>query len=890
MSNLSGRSTSTYSLLTDGSTVEIRQPGTADEPAVQKLFDELSPQSRYLRFMGAASESASRESAATICRPTGPDHGAVIAVQGGEVVGVAQYENPGGDAGAEFACAVADRMHHRGVATLLLEQLVALARDNGIRSFEAMTFTVNHPMLQVFADLGLRIDRAVDGSTSMVTIWLDESESYLDAQARRESAADVASLRPLFRPDVVAVVGAGRGRTSIGHAVLANIHKGEFPGTLYAVNPHADNIDGIACYPSVSTLPETPDLAVVAVPAGAVVEVAEDCGRSGVRALVVVTSGLGARGAELHVACRRYGMRLVGPNGLGIVSALSGAGRLNATFAAGTPVIGTAGLVAQSGGVGIALLEHLGRLGIGVSTFASVGDKYDVSANDMLQWWEHDGRTRLGVLYVESFGNPRKFARTARRVARQLPLLTVKAGSSDAGRRAAASHTAAAATPAASRDALFHQAGVIATESLAELIDTAALLATQPAPSGDRIAIVSNAGGIGVIAADACVAAGLTVPTLTPAETADLLELLPAGAACANPVDTTAAATAGQFQRCLDRLAGCEGVSAVLALIAPTALGELTPALTAATGHFPVPVVAVRIEQPATVDMLTTADGTRIPCYADPRSAARALAHAVTYQQWRSRPPGVITELPGLDRAAGRRIVREYLSGRPEGGWLPPDECDRLLAAYGIAAAPLVLVGNEADALAAAAEMDGPVAMKAYWPELVHKSDLDAIRLGLAGTDQVRQAYQDFRRRFGDRLAGVVVQAMATPGIEVLVGTVQDPVFGPLVAFGSGGVDTDLVADRVVRLTPLTDRDAEELVDSARIGALLRAHRGRPAGDRAALLDLITRVARLADDLPELVELDLNPVMIRPDGVMAADARVRLEPNRPRHPYLRALR
>jgi acyl-CoA synthetase (NDP forming)/GNAT superfamily N-acetyltransferase len=890
MSTMFGQSTATHSLLTDGSTIEIRPPVPADAPAVRTLFDELTPQSRYLRFMGSAPASASSESADRICRPASASHGAVIAIRGGEVVGVAEYEVAGGATGAEFACAVADRMHHRGIGTLLLEQLVLLARDNGIRAFEAMMLTSNHPMLQVFADLGLRIDRAVDGEVSTVTIWLDESEHYLDAQARRESTADAMSLQPLFRPDLVAVIGAGRSRTSIGHAVLSNIRNGGFPGVLYAINPHAREIDGIACYPSVSELPETPDLAIVAVPAGAVVDVADECGRRGVRALVVVTSGLGAQGPELHDTCRRHGMRLVGPNGLGIVSALSGAGRLNATFAASTPVAGNAGLVAQSGGVGIALLEHLGRLGIGVSTFASVGDKYDVSANDMLQWWEHDGRTEVGLLYVESFGNPRKFARTARRVARQLPLLTVKAGTSDAGRRAAASHTAAAATPAASRDALFHQAGVIATESLAELIDAAALLAVQPAPVGNRIAVVSNAGGIGVIAADACVAAGLTVPTLTPAEAAQLAELLPAGAACGNPVDTTAAATADQFHRCLEWLAGCADISAVLALIAPTALGELTPAFTEAPARFPVPVLAVRIEQPATVDMLRGADGTRIPCYADPRSAARALAHAVRYQHWTTRPPGVLADLAELDRAAATRIVREYLAGRPEGGWLPPEACAQLLAAYGIPAAPLVLARTEAEAVAAATAIGGPVAMKAYWPELVHKSDLGAIRLGLDGPEQVRAAHRRFRDQFGERLTGVAVQAMVEPGVEVLVGAVQDPVFGPLVAFGSGGVDTDLVADRVVRLTPLTDVDAAELVDTARVSALLRAHRGRPAADRTALLDLIARVARLADDLPELMELDLNPVMVRPDGVITADARVRLEPNRPRHPYQRALR
>ena len=432
-------------------------------------------------------------------------------------------------------------------------------------------------------------------------------------------------------------------------------------------------------------------------------------------------------------------MRLVGPNCFGVAVPDIG---LDATFAAQHPRPGTAGLVVQSGGVGVALLEHFSRLGIGISSFASVGDKLDVSGNDMLQWWAGDGRTRLAVLYLESFGNPRKFARSAARVSASMPVLTVHAGRSAPGQRAAASHTAAAAAPLITRQALFEQAGIIATTSLGELLEAAVLLAEQPVPAGRRVSIISNAGGAGVLAADACVEAGLSVAIPSRQAQAQLTGLLPAAAAVGGPVDTTAAVGADAFAAALAAAAGDAGVDAVLALVVPTAASDLIPALTAA--QLPVPLAAVVLDQAESVRLLPSTGsgaGPGVPAYAYPESAARALSRAARYGSWRSRPADTVPELHGLRVAEAKGLIAAFLAEMPGGGWLPAAEADRLLRCYQLPMAPFRLVTDADQAAAAAAEFGGPVAVKAEVPGLVHKSEAGAVLLGLAGPDQARAAF-----------------------------------------------------------------------------------------------------------------------------------------------------
>nr|WSY51040.1 GNAT family N-acetyltransferase [Streptomyces sp. NBC_00886] len=885
-----------HALLADGTTMCIRSVEARDHDQVEGLYEEMSPENLRLRFFGVSRRSAEM-AADRACRPH-PGYRALLAEAKGQVIGLAEYDTGGTGTVADISIAVADGLHHRGVGTLLVEHLVSAARAEGVTTFTADALSENREILRLFADLGLRTARRFEGPEMRCTIELDEDENYLSATEARGRAADVASLEPLLRPDTVVVVGAGRKAGSVGRAILHHLKAGGFTRRLFAVNPAATSILGVPSYPSVSALPRTPDLVVVAVPAAAVPATAEECGKAGARALLVVTAGLDAAQAQaLTAACRTYGMRLVGPNCLG-VSNTDPELNLDATFAADHPRPGTAGIAVQSGGVGIALLDGLSRLGIGVSTFASLGDKFDVSGNDMLQWWESDGRTDLALLHLESFGNPRAFSRTARRVTRRMPVLTVDAGRTDAGRRAAASHTAAAATRTMTRGALFTQAGITATRSVGELLEAAALLHSQPLPTGSRVAIVTNAGGAGVLAADACAEAGLTLPTPTPALVDDLLAVLPEGAAVGNPVDATAAVSEEQLGDCVDRLMRHAGIDAVLVALVPTAVAaatgdDLVRAVTRETGHRPKPVAVIRLEQALPVELLPTADGRTVPAYAEPQAAARALAHAAHRSAWLARPAGTIPDLDGVDTARAHTVVEAYLDANPDGGWLGPRECAELLGCYGIPQLGWAWAETEDDAVLAADRLrgaDGRVVMKGHWPGLLHKSEQHAVHLDLRGDSQVRAAFRDLETRFAGLLTGVVVQPLAERGTELFAGVVQDQVFGPLVLFGLGGTATEILADHTARLAPLTDHDVHDLITSPRCAPLLfGAHGSRPV-DLAGLEQLLLRLSRMAGDLPQLAEADFNPVLAAPGGVSVLDARVRLLPSRQQDPYLRRLR
>ena len=904
----------TYALLTDGSTAEIRPVTPQDGAAVREMHAAMSPDNIYLRFF-SLSPHAGEQEAQRVCREPGPDHAALLAWLGSRLVGVASYELTGRPGEAEIAFAVPDDMHRRGIGTLLLEHLASLARRRGLRAFTAETLVENSAMLRVFADAGLPAQRRISDDVVELTFPLPGSEAdrsldgYLESVASRESRADVASLRHLLEPQSVAVVSASRGRGTVGRAILHNIVTCGFAGNVYAVNPHARSLEGVPCVASVDDLPEAVDLAVIAVPPATVPDVAVACGRNGVRALTVITSGLGAEGADLLAICRRYGMRLVGPNCFGVVVPRIG---LNATFAAGHPAGGVAGLVVQSDGVGIALLGHLSRLGIGVSSFVSVGDKYDVSPNDMLMWWEQDDVTRLVFLYVESFGNPRKFARRARRVGQRMPVLTVVGGRSAAGQRAAVLHTAAAGTPLVTQEALFGQAGIIATASLGELIEAAALLACQPLPAGNRVAIVSNTGGAGVLAADACGDNGLQVVQLGSATQRRLRRLLPAGAVVAGPVDTTAAVTTDSFRACLEAVAADDRVDAVLAVAVPTAISD--PRTAVSTAAVSKPIAAALLDQAESVRLLgrrpvargpenpenravgagapdgQTAGVAGLPAYAYPEDAARALGHAARYRAWRERRQGHIPELSGLRAADARKLLAGFLAGCPAGGWLPAAGAAELLSCYQVPLVVTLHARSEQEAIRAAAQLGGRVVLKAEAREPARKSDAGAVRLDLRTPQEVAGAYRALAADSGSSLTSVLVQPMLAGGVEVLIGVVQEPVFGPLVVFGLGGPATEVLGDHAARLAPLTDADADELIHAAHAATLLSGHRGTPPVDTAALADALLRVSQLADDLPEVAELNLSPVVAGPNGVCAVDMRVRVSPAEPRDPFLRRLR
>ena len=808
-----------YALLADGTSVEIRRATTGDLGAVRAMHEMMSPDNTYMRFFSFSRMSAETE-AQRICRDPGPGNVALLAFADGTLAGVGSYAVLAGTTErAEVAFAVSDHMHHRGIATLLLEHLVSLARQQGITTFTATTLTDNRAMLHVFADAGLPVDRRFSDGVFEMTFPLPDSDtdpaldSYMNAVAEREGSAEAASLRHVLAPDSVVVIGAGRQRGTIGRTIVDNIRAAGYAGRVYVVNPRARQIGGERCLASVTDLPEPADLAVIAVPAGALLGIAEQCGQRGVRAVVVVTSAVSAETcADLLAVCRRHGMRLVGPGSFGV--AVPGIG-LNATFAASGPEAGPVGLVSQSGGLGFAVADQLSQLGIGISSFVSAGAKLDVSSNDVLMWWERDGVTRLAVLYIESFGNPRKFARTARRVGAAMPLLTVLADQDPA---------------VASQEALFEQAGIITTRGFGELIETTALLATQPVPGGGTVAIVSNAGSGGLLTAGACAGRGLTVHHPRGLTRRRLRALVPGGGTVSGPVDTTAAITGHDFRECLEVLAADETVDALVAMVMPTgATGDLVRAIRDA--DVTKPLIAVLLNDTEAVRLLPrSGDRSAVPAYSYPEAAVAALARAAAYGAWRAEPRGKVPEFPDADQDAARVLVAGYLRQVPQGGWLPAGLTADLLGCYGVAL-------TAGDDIPAGADV--------------------TIRVRAHGT------------------------------------------FGPLVELGLGSPAADELVGRSARLAPLTDDDADKLLGSARFLPVLygaggpaapRSTASEPAAYLDGLRDLLLRVSRLADDLPEVSDVDLSLVIAWHEVTAVAEAKVRVTPREPLDPFLRKLR
>lgn len=876
-------------VLADGRVVLLRPLAPDDQDAVRVLHENLSERDCYFRFFGPTPPRLN-DLVFRMAAPVSTRHGSMGAFLDGELVGMAHYEVLADPTTAEVAMTVANTTQAHGAGTLLLEHLVSLARRHGVRRFVAEVLSENGRMLRVFRDSGLPCKVRPDGSVTHVDMVLDEIETYLDAMAERERRADTASLRPLLKPGSVVVIGAGRRRGSVGYAVLENILSGGYSGLLYAVNPHADEILGVPCYQTVGDVPTPCDLAVVCVQAALVPDVARQCGRSGVKSLVVVTAGLTTEPElrdQLLAAVRRYGMRMVGPNCVGIANSDPSV-RLDATFAPPPAPAGGIGLVTQSGGIGIALREQLGQLGLGLSALVSTGDKYDVSGNDLLMWWQQDPATTAIALYLESFGNPRKFGRLARAVAQVKPVVAVRTGNSEAAQRAAASHTAAAATPAVTRDALFRQAGVIAVDTPAALIGTLAALSWQPLPAGNRVAVVTNAGGAGVLAADASAAAGITLARLSADTETRLRALLPSTASFANPVDTTAAVDVDTFGRCVAAVRADPGVDAVIAATVRTAVGDPITGL-GAIARSDKPLLAVRLGQQATLTSLDDINGVPATAsFADPADAVAVLGRMADYAAWRGRanPPATLPD--DVDVPAALTILRAKLRAEPAGGWLDPKAVAGLLGCFGIPLVSSRFAAGEDEAVACFHSMGGPVVIKAVARGVLHKSAHGGVILDVRDADGVRAAMAELSERFGGALRGVLVQPLAAGGRELLVGVHSDGVFGPLVVFGLGGVDTDVIADRTARLAPLGESDVDDLLGGLRCSAKLFGP--GTTLDVDAVRDVLRRVGLLAQLVPEIVELDLNPLIVRGSGAEVVDARIRVAPVEPADPFLPVLR
>jgi acetyl coenzyme A synthetase (ADP forming)-like protein len=806
-------------VLRDGATVHVRPVRRSDGEVIRPFLETLSDESIGFRFFGIPNLDWATAWSVDVDYA---DRFALVAEGGSPQAILAHAAYVRIDANrAEVAFVVADAWQGRGISTILLAHLAEVAQQHGISTFIAEVLPRNHRMIDVFRESGFPAEVRSLPDYLEVELPTSLSPVAIASFEERERIGAVAAVRSFLEPTSVAVVGASGRRGTIGGEILHNMLAAEFNGPVYAVNDKADVVQSLPAYRSVRDIPVPVELAVIAVPAEGVVAVARECAAAGVRALLVISAGFaetGSAGArrqrELLEVCRSAGVRIVGPNCLGALNT-SPEVRLNATFASPAAIPGGVGFMSQSGGLGIAIVEAASRLGIGLSSFVSVGNKCDLSGNDFLQYWEQDDGTRLVLLYLESFGNPRNFARIARRVSAVKPVLAVKSGRSAAGARATSSHTGAMLSASdATVDALFEQAGVIRTDTMSELFDVAALLSAQPIPRGNRVAIVTNGGGPGALCADACQTLGVGIAELPADVQARLREFLPDSAALGNPVDMVASASPSHYRRTLQTLIdtdACDAIIAIFITALGTAEGEVAAAIREVAERNPTVAIAAVFMVSGGIPAELGSARARVPGYEFPEAAARAMALAVRHGQWRGRDAGWVPWIEGLRSVeAAAMISRELARGE---GWLSPQS--------------------------------------------------------------VAQLFEFF---------GLVMQPMASEGVELLVGMVNDHSFGPVLACGSGGTHAELIKDVSVRITPLTDVDAREMIRSLKTFPLLDGYRGAPRCDVSAVEDVLLRIAALVERHPEVVELDCNPLIVGPDGAVIVDARVRIETAEPPRP------
>ncbi len=859
----------------DGGTVHVRPIRPDDGDRILALHGRLSERTRYLRYFGAYPHIPDKDLQRFI-HVDHVDRVALVAELGAELIAVARYERIDDTADAEVAFVVEDAHQGRGLGSVLLEHLAAAARERGLRRFVADVLAENPRMVRIFLDAGYSATRSYESGVIRLTFPIEPTDTSVAVAAEREQRSEARSIERLLTPRSVAVVGASADPAKVGHRVLANLLGYEFAGPVYPVNAEARHVGGIPAYPSVPAIPDDVDLAVVAVPAAAVAEVVEQCARKRVRALVVVSAGFAERDPSgrtaeraLVAAARANGMRVVGPNCLGVINTASQV-RLNASLAPRAPAAGSVGFFCQSGALGIATLEAATERGLGLTTFVSAGNRADVSGNDLLQYWARDPATEVVLLWLESFGNPRKFARLARHLARQKPVAVVRSG-----RRPAAAGGPADLTTGlseASVDALFAEIGVIQVDTVAQLLDVAQLLAYQPLPVGRRVGVVGNSSALGTLVADACLGSGLRI-------------------ARGHPVDLGPDPSPEHFAAALRAAVADGGVDAVVVVFAPalaTSGAEFAHVIREVTDDCPKPVASTFLAAEGVPQELRRLGPTgapvrgSVPSYPSPERAVIALARAVRYAEWRDRPLGAPPELPDADIDAGRAVVAAVLADDPAGRELTRAEAGRLLAAYGIRLWPARLTKTVDEAVAAARAVGYPVALKSTAAWLRHRPDLGGVRLDLADDAALRAAHAAIPGAAHDVSAhdvpahDVEVQAMAPNGVAIVVGVADDPTFGALVSFGVGGVATELLGDRAYAPTPVSDLDATRLVRTPRAAPMLSGYRGADPVDLGAAEDLVLRVGRLAEDLPEVLALTLDPVLVAPSGltVLAATGRV----------------
>jgi acetate---CoA ligase (ADP-forming) len=702
--------------------------------------------------------------------------------------------------------------------------------------------------------------------------------------------SDVRSLDPVFRPRTIAVIGASRSPGTVGYEIVHNLLTEGFTGALYPVNPNATSVHSVPAYASIADVPGPVDLAVITVPKERALAAAEECGRHGVRALVVITAGfkeVGPAGAEreqqlLEIA-HRYGMRMIGPNCLGVVSTAADT-RMNATFAPIMPPAGPVSFMSQSGAMGVTILDYAAEYGIGIDHFVSVGNKADVSGNDLIEYWAVEDSTRVILMYLENFGNPRKFTRIAREVTKRKPIIAVKAGRTAAGARAASSHTGALAGLDSATDALLAQCGVIRVDSVEELFDMAMAFGHLPVPGGNRVAIVTNAGGPGIIITDACEALGLSVAELSAETQARLRQNLPEEASVRNPVDMIATATPESYRLALEAVLADPNVDAAIAAFVPplrVKQQDVARSIVAAQRTCPdKPMLAVLMGRAGLPEGRAELREAGVPAYIFPESAARALAAMYRYRRWLERPAGTVRAFD-VDRDTVQAIIAR---GQQDGvDYLDRNAVLSVLEAYGIPTVRAHPARTADEAADVAARVGLPVVLKIDSPDVVHKTDVGGVALDLRTAEDVRSAFDSLVERVtaqvpGARIDGVTVERFITGGRETIIGVSQDPAFGPVIMFGLGGIYVEAIRDVTFRVQPVSDIDADEMIRSIRAVRLLEGMRGERPSDLNVLSEAIQRVSQLVGDHPQILEMDINPFIVFEEGAVAVDARIRVAP------------
>lgn len=859
-------------LASDGGVVRLGPITPEDAPALERFHSRLSDRTRYLRYFGPYPRMTPKD----LWRTTHVDYhdrvGLVIEL-GEDIIGVGRYEylaERTGPRAAEVAFVVADEHQGRGLGSILLEHLAGAAAEHDIESFVAEVLAENNGMVQVFRDAGYQVQRSRDGSVLHLEFDIDPSEALQSVRDSRERASEARSVGNLLAPKSVAVIGATPSTSRVGGAVLANLLSGAYQGPVFPVSRTRRAVRGVRAYPTVREVPDEVDLAVIAVPAAEIGSVLDDCMAKGVKGLVVLTAGFSETGPSGHTAerelleaVRAHGMRVVGPSALGIANTDPEVA-LNATLAPVLPGRGRIGFFCQSGPLGAAILGEAAARQLGLSTFVSAGNRADVSGNDLLQYWDSDPGTDVVLLYLETFGNPRKFSRIARRVARTKPIVAVSSGRNVV--RIEGEHDLDRSLV---RN-LFAQAGIIQVDSITELFDCAMLLAYQPLPAGPRLAVIGNSAALNWLAVDAARNEGLVA--------GDPTHLGPQ----AGPGDYLTAVAAAVTDTAVD------AVIVIYSPPVPTAVAAFAEAIRAGAHTGPdTPVLTTFVADQGMPNLLATRgeggmlERGSIPSYGDPERAARALARVRRYADWRTRPASPIARPGGVDTARARELVARWHAEAAH--WLSDLEAAELLGCYGIRVVEFREARDADDAVAAAEELGFPVAAKATGEIWRNRPDLTGVRLDLWRPDEVRRAHTELAEISGNP---VHIQRMATKGLGCGFRVQDDPSFGSVISFGLSGTIIDLLGDRVYRALPLTEAESAELIDAPRAAPLLSGTvRGRDIGkpvDRAALAELAQRISALCDDLPEVRELQCEPIMASPDSAAVLYARVRIgpEPNR----------